>query len=750
MSFGYSVGDFLAVGSLCLQVYKSYKSVPETFDEIGRELCSCHIVLVLLEEQASNGESFLNKREASRRDEILQIRDNLDATLQSLETLFQRYKKMGSNAWERFKLGQLEQDTMAQLKADLVSHMTIMNSFTGVVTMASAMRLEATTERTQNSINKMEPMMREVLILVREILLQNRGRAQSLRSDNPGNEESWDLLKLNLATEGIPQSYTQEHEDEIRTVVDEIAQEECMNLQGDSETVAAESQSDLNLETFRRATSLPDEDYRHGSPDQVSRSEPSSSPTGKEETRKLHLDQGFGMDHLQRSKPSMLKTFRNTVSSSYQSSARIQELDRAAKNGHVLTVRLLLGKGVSIQSQNSQKTPALVVAAANGYFEIVKLLLYSGVEVSVVYWCSAKSSSRELHGLTALHAAAKNGHNDIVKLLLRNNADRNQPSEMGQTPLELSVSERHVDIVQTLLANGASIALPKGAESLLHIAARINDGPIVKKLLRYGANLESTFKCGGFNQTPLDVAVQHNSADSARELLNRGARTDIRGNLNMTPILQALNLDDGGSHVPLLKLLLDSGAKFDRVEELLHTTPVYVALKAGKMEIMNLLRQYGALMTTTWLIAVSNKDKPIMNELFEWGIDLRAQDANGVDALWLMMTEESRYPDRKNIPPAPQRPADIEGLQILLDLGLPLGGADNYGRIELYDAASIGDVNAVKFLVGNGVKFDNTTSRGEHLLQSESVPSRVNQGGVRPIDQQILKLLKLALLRPPA
>ncbi|RDW58414.1 hypothetical protein BP5796_12344 [Coleophoma crateriformis] len=750
MSFGYSVGDFLTVGSLCLQVYKSYKSVPETFDEIGRELCSCHIVLVLLEEQASNGESFLNKREASRRDEILQIRDNLDTTLQSLENLFQRYKKMGSNAWERFKLGQLEQETLAQLKADLVSHMTIMNNFTGAVTMASAIRLEATTERTQNSINKMEPMMREVLILVREMLLQNRGRAQSLRSDNPGNEESWDLLKLNLATEGIPQSYTQEHEGEIRTVVDEIAQEESMSLQGDNETVTAASQSDFNLENLRRALSLPHEDYRHGNPKQISRGEPNTSPTEVEETRKLLLNQGFGTEPLQKSKPSILKTFKNAVSSSYHSSAQTQELDWAAKNGHALTVRVLLKKGVSIQSQNSQKTPALVVAAANGYLEIVKLLLYSGVATSVVYRCSTKSSSRELHGLTALHVAAKNGHNDIVKLLLINNADKDLSSEMGQNPIQLAVSEKHIHVVQTLLASGASIALSKGAESLLHIAARVNDGAIVKELLAYGAKSESTFKRDDFDQTPLDVAVQHNCADSARELLNHGAHTDIRGNLNMTPILQALNSDNGGSHIPLLRLLLNSGAKFDRVEELLHTTPIYMALKAGKMEVMNLLCQYGALMTTTWLIAVSNKDKPIMNQLFEWGIDLRAQDADGVDALWLMMTEESRYPEKRNASLASQRPADIEGLQILLDLGLPLGGADNYGGIELYDAASIGDVNGVKFLVENGVKFDNTTRCGEHLLQSGSVPSRVNQGGVRPIDQQILKLLKSALLRSPA
>ncbi|RDW56728.1 hypothetical protein BP6252_14003 [Coleophoma cylindrospora] len=164
------------------------------------------------------------------------------------------------------------------------------------------------------------------------------------------------------------------------------------------------------------------------------------------------------------------------------------------------------------------------------------------------------------------HAEPAEGCKVGDRVYARINADKDSPSGMGQTPIQLAVSERHIHVVQTLLASGASVAMPKGTESLLHIAARVNHGAIVKELLDYGAKLELSFKRGGFDQAPLHVAVQYNCADAARELLNHGARTDIRGNFNRTPILQALILDEGGSHVPLIKLLLEAGAEFDHVE----------------------------------------------------------------------------------------------------------------------------------------------------------------------------------------
>jgi hypothetical protein len=45
MSFGYSVSDFIAVGTLAWSVYKSCKEAPNSFNNIHNEVQSLQIVL---------------------------------------------------------------------------------------------------------------------------------------------------------------------------------------------------------------------------------------------------------------------------------------------------------------------------------------------------------------------------------------------------------------------------------------------------------------------------------------------------------------------------------------------------------------------------------------------------------------------------------------------------------------------------------------------------------------------------------
>jgi hypothetical protein len=50
MSFGFSIGDFVAVGNLAWQVWKSCKDAPESFRNVSQEVLSLHAVLKEIEE----------------------------------------------------------------------------------------------------------------------------------------------------------------------------------------------------------------------------------------------------------------------------------------------------------------------------------------------------------------------------------------------------------------------------------------------------------------------------------------------------------------------------------------------------------------------------------------------------------------------------------------------------------------------------------------------------------------------------
>ena len=100
---------------------------------------------------------------------------------------------------------------------------------------------------------------------------------------------------------------------------------------------------------------------------------------------------------------------------------RFTALYRAAQNGYLEIVKLLLDKGADPNAITKDNCTALQTAAERGYREIVELLLDKG----------ANLDDRMGNGKTALHLAAENGRREIVELLLDRGANINNKTETG-------------------------------------------------------------------------------------------------------------------------------------------------------------------------------------------------------------------------------------------------------------------------------------------------------------------------------
>jgi len=70
MSFGFSVGDFIAVSEKTWTIYRACKGAPGEFQELSRELSSLHTILHELEDEARTPASLLNRRGVGRREEL--------------------------------------------------------------------------------------------------------------------------------------------------------------------------------------------------------------------------------------------------------------------------------------------------------------------------------------------------------------------------------------------------------------------------------------------------------------------------------------------------------------------------------------------------------------------------------------------------------------------------------------------------------------------------------------------------------
>ncbi|KAJ1266225.1 hypothetical protein BS78_08G135000 [Paspalum vaginatum] len=137
-------------------------------------------------------------------------------------------------------------------------------------------------------------------------------------------------------------------------------------------------------------------------------------------------------------------------------------LHNAAENGHHEAVRLLLSKGVPVDTLNGRGAP-LHIAAAKGQDQAVKVLLEHGADPNRVV----------LHVLSPLSMACYGNSLKCMKLLVEAGADVNLKSSPGGPVLFAAVDEGFTDIVKFLLEAGANpnIQDDDGKIPIMHAAA---------------------------------------------------------------------------------------------------------------------------------------------------------------------------------------------------------------------------------------------------------------------------------------
>ena len=118
----------------------------------------------------------------------------------------------------------------------------------------------------------------------------------------------------------------------------------------------------------------------------------------------------------------------------------------ASSYGHNKLIKILLECGASTHNTTgiTGRTP-LHKAASNGHIETVKLLISKGADVNI----------KDENGWTPLHLATLNRHLKLVKLLVSKGANINTESDYAYTPLQFALSSKHTKIAEFLKSHGA-------------------------------------------------------------------------------------------------------------------------------------------------------------------------------------------------------------------------------------------------------------------------------------------------------
>jgi hypothetical protein len=127
MSFGYSVGDFVAITTLAWRVYKSCRQAPGSFGDIASEVASLHTVLKEAEETV-----FAQTLPPAKQDQLRVVGDGCRHVLEDLDNLVKKYQSLGTQSkrtWDRMRWGA---EDISELRTRLISNTGLL---TGLLTV---------------------------------------------------------------------------------------------------------------------------------------------------------------------------------------------------------------------------------------------------------------------------------------------------------------------------------------------------------------------------------------------------------------------------------------------------------------------------------------------------------------------------------------------------------------------------------------------------------------------------------------
>jgi len=423
-------------------------------------------------------------------------------------------------------------------------------------------------------------------------------------------------------------------------------------------------------------------------------------------------------------------------------------LSLACQGGHAEIIRVLLDAGADPNEALPNGETALMMVSRTGNPESISLLIERGANVN---------AAESLRGTTPLMWAAAYEHPAAVKVLIEHGADVAAHSKViprGRLPyLAPTVQSRLNEFVKEIGQAGRRVTSgfsglgevppddPKEAARLaaqreralnalaaapgpaaiggsddvdeapqpaanrapemwggvtpLIFAARQGDLESVRLLLEHGADVNAQSE-GGW--TPLLTAVQNRYYVLASFLLEHGADPKIQNQGGWSPLYLATdnrNIEGGDyptrkpdmDHLQIIRLLIERGADVN--------TRMHSSTETRTVFTHQWLYEDGA---TPFLRAAQSSDLTLMKLLLERGADPKLNTDDGTTPLMVA----SGIGWVEGVTYEWSREANVQAVQMLLDLGLDLNARNAEGRTALMGAAHKGRDEIVQLLVDRG------------------------------------------------
>jgi ankyrin repeat protein len=416
----------------------------------------------------------------------------------------------------------------------------------------------------------------------------------------------------------------------------------------------------------------------------------------------------------------------------------------AVQSQHQEMARLLLQKGVTVNTLPSFGGPALDHAIANHDESMVSLLLENGADVNQEIYGTLpllrairlSNASHLSDGITRLliekgakitfskedrplYEAAVCGHESLLELLWKEDDISTRLLDLVEHLDEESAFgklgffgsqfyEGQARVVNVLLGRFLTESEPILRQRLLFLAARHGCMDSLQLLLQQGVAVQSR---GWQSRTTLSYAALGGNAAPVRFLLEEGSEIDAKDVFGRTP----LSLAAGSSEDcrAAIEILLDEGAEIETRDDS-GSTPLLRACAARKYK-----HQYGTIkMLLDRGAAVEAKDQTGSTPLMQACEGDRTSD-DRYELIELLLDRGAATEARdKNGRTALMKAAHVSYARLLLDKGALIEATDDLGTTALMHAAWRLRLDVAKELLSRGAAVHARSKNGMTAISS--------------------------------
>lgn len=276
------------------------------------------------------------------------------------------------------------------------------------------------------------------------------------------------------------------------------------------------------------------------------------------------------------------------------------DINTAASIGDLERVRDLLDEDPTLANRVSEYVTyyigsgaPLKNAAARGHIEIVKLLLERGADPNL------REEEIAPHG-HALYSAVYNGHYEIAKLLLEKGAYSNPPVESSADALSIAKLNKDEKMAELLCSYGAARSIDilsyygdvETAAAIFAVKPELADDP--HALSQAAGNGNEAFVRLMLHHQP-ELAKRVSGTAKTRELseflFERGANPNNANWMGITALHHFARKGDLANAA----LFIEHGADVHARDEDTCSTPLGLAARFGKVEMVEFLLERGAM-----------------------------------------------------------------------------------------------------------------------------------------------------------